>query len=675
MFPTDGDEGWEEIGIELDPVPTPHVWALPKVERGFYYDPRRINRIGTAIPFVARLYGGGGCAVRYRLRSVEAELSHSRVFGVTLLDSMIVPDVGAPCTVLLEVYDDDRTTVLWAVSTDPEHPFPFLIEPDHYAEQEIDVATGSAMIGTVSVTVIDKARIAGDQDSGFLTNLLSSAGFGAIKGRRCRLRRFISVELGYQVLADGPASEPRMDPSYAAFGFEIRDTRESERKIVAFDKVPNQGILPEGPIDGFATLLAALTPMVGRFVAHIGGFGPSAIEIEPYNVVQLRSASQGAWDVVGDITIPFPNDPLDSNDVTLMWRLQSSGDPWTVLRRPEAYIRLVGDLATTTAPPAVFSIIVHMPPYRPNGAIHPDLPANHDMIEFMLTGSMSPSTGHPIHIEHLTAGELTKNVYDGIYSARDENGDPVPTGVRYDEAAVLAMTTPVQLRLTERVEDARDWLEKRIYAPLGMVPALDSLGLISPVSQVPPEDITALPVFNNDITEPSSNWSAGERIYNVIRFLAERHYKPTDPADADGDTLKAKSILIEYRDPVSVLRNGENILELDGTAFASSGDPDGTTSFDIETQELAYQLAALRNTYLMNRYSLGAPAMRLTVRRSVTATRRVGDWVILDLTWMPDYFTGKRGLLTLGQIVGLGDLDCAWRAALIEVVVPLLVGS
>jgi hypothetical protein len=45
--------------------------------------------------------------------------------------------------------------------------------------------------------------------------------------------------------------------------------------------------------------------------------------------------------------------------------------------------------------------------------------------------------------------------------------------------------------------------------------------------------------------------------------------------------------------------------------------------------------------------------------------------VVVDLSWFPDYSTGKRGLLAMGQVIALGDLDCAWRQAVIEIVTPL----
>lgn len=166
---------------------------------------------------------------------VEFRLQHLEIYDIA---DALPPLAGTPCTHLLEAFDDDRTTVLWAVATDPGHPFPYLDEPEDYAEQSIDVAKGAATIGTVRARVLDKAP-AGDQDGGFMVAKLADAGLPSVSGRRCRWTRF--DELGNPiVMIDGPASLPSMDSTYAAFEFVIEDTRETERKVRCFDDIlPN----------------------------------------------------------------------------------------------------------------------------------------------------------------------------------------------------------------------------------------------------------------------------------------------------------------------------------------------------------------------------------------------------------------------------------------------------
>lgn len=162
---------------------------------------------------------------------------------------------GPPCKCLLTVYDDDGVTVLWEAGTDPVHPNPYLDEPENYGEQRIDVAQGGATLTSISVTVNDPAQIPGDQDSGWLTDRLALFGLANIGGHRCRLIRFVpDGALGYQVLADGPASQPRLNADYASYSWEIRDTRETERTIRCFDVLGTgapviAGATPASPVE------------------------------------------------------------------------------------------------------------------------------------------------------------------------------------------------------------------------------------------------------------------------------------------------------------------------------------------------------------------------------------------------------------------------------------------
>src|SRR4051812_14652818 len=106
----------------------------------------------------------------------------------------------ARCSLLLEVYRADGEVVDWSVSTDPAHQRPYLIGPANYEGQEIDPVAAAATIGTVEVGVIDPFQTPGDQTTGWMTERV-----GSLRGRRCRLRRYIDSTIGYVTLADGPA--------------------------------------------------------------------------------------------------------------------------------------------------------------------------------------------------------------------------------------------------------------------------------------------------------------------------------------------------------------------------------------------------------------------------------------------------------------------------------------
>jgi hypothetical protein len=623
------------------------------------------------------------------------------------------PFQGAPCTVVLQVYDEDRETVRWEVGDDALHPNSFLCVPEHYGEQELDFVEGAATIGQVEVVVIDRNQTIGDQDSGWMTERLSEGGIGAIHGRRCRLLRFISYELGWVVIADGPASSPRMDDTYAAYRWTIRDTRDTERKIRAFVKTDTSWLLPMGAPDGFgeyenrdgstAWLVSPADPLVGSYV-----YNPAAPH--PTGYVSLYSYWAGGIPTAGNVVDPAvvilpateqlaacDGEPLGSYfpvfyewpKLEVLWRISGSGDDWTVVQVTdviEADDALVGlmpqarkwphrdlifaqdaVLADGTEVRAAYDIMI-----QGQGATG-TFPTHGDTIEVAVRYNGAPTEFAPLHIEGLTVGELLKKLYNGDYCEPDPiTGVTESTGIRYEEDDLLAMTTPVLLRITSPVDDLRDWTEKKLFAPAGWCPALDNDGQISPQTQVPPDTWADLTDINNAITEPVPDWNAGERIVNILDFTYPRLY-PVEVAEAEScDLLAVREVYHEYResDEASITRHSEQRVSYEGDAFAAIGDTEGRPVTALE-DEVGYQLSLLRKLYIFDRYVDGAQIIQVPVMRDYTATLRAGDWVTVDLSWFPDYLTQRRGFVTGGQILAIHDVDCAWRILLIEEAFPL----
>jgi hypothetical protein len=626
---------------------------------------------------------------------------------------------GEPCTVILQVYDEDRETVRWEVGDDTLHPAPFLCVPEHYGEQEIDIINGAATIGQVGVVVIDKAQTIGDQASGWLTERI-----GRIHGFRNRLLRFISYELGWVVIADGPASAPQLDESYSAGKWLIRDTRDTERKVEVFVEASSSWLLPMGLPDGWG--------------AHINGDGDSDWLVSPqdplvgtYRIlgttyergwVDLKDYWPGGWTVhpspnerpTGSVVVPeeitvleeierlftSPGTPLgnprpvyyDWPELELLWRASGSADEWTVVE-PIDYI-VDGE---SFAKPA--GVDIWWPPRKltriwdaeiADGTevraaswimlrgllAEGDFPSDTDEIEIAIRYKGKPSTFAPMHLEGMTTGELLKDLYDGLYSRPDPiTGEVVPSGIRYNEADLLEMTDLVLMRITEPVDDLRAWTEKYIYAPTGWVPALNNDGEISPRSQVPPLSWDGLLEVNNDITEPQPEWSAGERIVNVLTLTYPRYYE-VDLADADAiDRLASREVSHEFRDESSIDRHAIQAVTYDGSAFAAVGDEFGEPVLTVR-DELGWTHADNRRTYILYRYSDGARSIEVPVMRDECATLRAGDWVTLDLSWFPNTETGRRVLSGVGgQVLAIHDVDCAWRILWIEVTSLLPEGS
>lgn len=386
------------------------------------------------------------------------------------------PVEGEPCTLVLQIFNEDRETVRWEVGTDQFHPSPYLCIPEHYGEQELDVVKGAATIAQVEVVVIDKNPVPGDQDGGWLTDRLSIGSVGAIHGRRNRLIRFISPELGWVVIADGPASTPEMDESYSAFRWVIRDTRETERKVKAFVRADTCWLFPMGVPAGFGAyqdengadqwLVPPQAPLIGDYIFDVGDpfpvgsvnfranywsgvFGPGnrPVDTEVLPDVVVTAAVEEAMladaEELGDPRPVLWTWP----ELEILWRISGSGDPWTIVQPTDLLVegrsiaKPTGSGAWWRTLLTVFGselgdgtpvragLAMTLRGYQATGTF----PADGDEIEVAVRYLGPPTEAFPLHIQNLTSGQLIKRLYDGQYSARDPVTDEVvPTGIRYD---------------------------------------------------------------------------------------------------------------------------------------------------------------------------------------------------------------------------------------------------
>jgi len=704
--------------------------SFPELGVGVWYKgiaaPVAASRELAREPGIARTLAeeGGRTTVAAAAPSgLQARIVFEGVWDVILLDSFEAVTVPIPdCSLVLQLFEEDGVTVAWEVGTSPYHTFPYLCLPENYGAQEIDIIAGAATIGQVEVIVVDKAQTPGDQDSGWLTERLTVGGVAVIRGRRCRLVRYISAELGYVVIADGTADTPRMDDSYAAYRWVIRDVRDTERAIRAFTR-SNAWILPMGLAEGWGRyldeegdpqwLVSPQAPLVGTYKLSTGlgmvvlddywqdAFDANDFPTTPVvlsddveiadGVIPLQVAGGELLGSPGKTSYVWP-------DLEVLWRVAGSGDGWTVVSPAHVsqalrsifvpfgliYYRnqsLGGgggaEFVDGTQITAAFKVV--MRGQAEDGSLQDgDFPSLGQSIEFALRYLGVPTEATPLHIEMeddgvtpLTAGRLLQKLYDGEYSDRDlETGDVVSTDVRYDASALLQMTDPVRLRITEPVDDMRDWAERHVYAPTGWAPALDNNLAISPASQVIPNDFTGLPALTDANTEPVPAWNAGETLINVLEFAYARWYSVPegDGAATTTDRLQKRDISIVYRSASSITRK-EQQAKYETDAFAAVGDSNGIA---LESERAAL-LAEDRCLYIFERYNTGAQTIEIPVRRADdTALLRAGSWVIVDLSWLPDYVTRRRGAAWGGQIVAIHDIDCAWRIFLIEEAVPLV---
>ena len=600
----------------------------------------------------------------------------------TIANISPTPPLG--CEFELDVYEDDRTTIAWSVGTSPEHAYPFLKTPSNYGESIIDIVNGAATIAQIEVAVVDRRQVEGDQDSGFLTERVQG-----IHGRRCRLRRYVSAALGYVVIIDGPAGAPRL-ANYATFRWVVRDTRETERKRRAFQEGGTTAVYPHGLLEPWGPVTDVVAPEEGRYGAGVAtspsssaslgpvaGDFPTAIREEAVELFEPYSKNDISIEEIG----PFVHDTsytvyrVRYERVRLYWRPAGTADPWTTWDPvidwpvppnfstiPDWNWRLLNlDLSDFS----VRSVLTRKTQI-------PGMVAGQDY-EFFFLSLDEPSPTAPFHLSGMTAGELLRDLYDGVYSPRDpDTGAIVPTGIRYKLAAVLAITTPVLGKIEAPWDDIRDMAERKIYKPLGWVAALDSDLDISPISQVPPEDSAGMLTISNEEAVPTDDWNAGSRIINVLTFNYPRFYVPDVGTSPSLDNVLARSVTYEFRDPLSISRHDEQAVTYEGDLFGAVGNGEAG---QVAAVELGASLAQLRRLYVFERYRNGAPAIRLPVHRAHVAALRAGGWVFIDLSWFPDYATRRRHMVTRGQVLAIADLDCTSRELLIEEAFPVEPGS
>lgn len=575
----------------------------------------------------------------------------------------------APCTISLEVFEADATTLAWRVTTDPAKANPYLDRPTNYGARELDPVKGAAVISTITLSVRDVAQTPGDQETGFVTERLDT-----IRGRRCRVYRHPSpLELPV-LIADGPASKPRLREDYASFEFEVRDTRETERKLQPFADAGTLSLYPFGPIEAWGEL-AAVTPIVARCDHTVGGGFVNVTLVKPGGGNFAETLDEYQREAVkAPLKAQLPSSSGGRALCDVLWRLNGSGDPWS-----QAFPALIiigsPDIASfnddgETAAINLAQVLDGFP------ALLDGLPAHNDVVEFLIRYRGAPTRDLPAYFDG-ALGDLLTAMYDrtlerpaavtgdvfDLYALAPLSLSDLPP-VRYDAAAFAPLTEAVLLRQTAAIADGRDWAEDFLYAPSGWIPALDRDGQISPVNRQRPEIVTG-PEINNTNAEASSAWDAGERIVSVISYRSNRYFLPSDDAVERGtDGVATREVEKRVVDADALNRFGELVENFDATAFATVGEPDGSaTVLGGETVDTLVEGPGME---VLARYAGGAPCVQLRVRRSELTAVREGDFVPADLSWLPGAGTTRGLVWDAGHILMIEETDCAWCTLLIE---------
>lgn len=571
----------------------------------------------------------------------------------------------------LTVYDSDDTTVLFTVSTDPnaaDPEKPYMKALADFAEQEVDFARGAASIGQANAQIVDVLTDPLDQTTGWFTGVLADAnGVSQVNGHRARLRENLGA--GFAVILDGVVYGVRLLDTYVTYELEIRDIRERERKLKAFERTDTPTIIPRGVLNGYGRLSGCtrwpipptrpLTATYLQYTSTVGDILFSGASEQARAELRVTGGMRTALESIA---------PVDASREVYVY------DRWKVLWRDKA----TGGAYTT------LTQIAHAHPSLPDGGGRAPFRAGGGvtfalLVNNVVSGATLPSNGQEIevivqydgpvtedwryHLQGLTAGEFLRNGYRGDYSLNPQN-------IRYDEAALLALTTPIRARLGEPIEDFRKFAEEHVYPLVHAAPTLNDDGEISPTTYLIPDASVTLPELNDSNTRPvGGGWSHGaEDSITAVEVHYLRDFRTAETEDESGNRIamedrirSVEEVHVEFDDEAVELL-GWNEIVIESELLRTVGTASGLPMSGDVVDEAGERIARRAGHALLDRFSRGGQYVeRIGLRDDADVEAlRYGSYVAFGFAEMPDYLSGERGSSRLGQVVSRRNIDANW---------------
>jgi hypothetical protein len=609
--------------------------------------------------------------------------------------------------------DDDVTPILGTVDgsgnvtvptaiTDPTGARPYMIRILDQGEASVDFIEGTATVGAINAQLLDKRITASDQTSGWFTAQLSgSNGQSKLIGRRILIEQQDETASTWYVLMDGVIGDVALDDDLVTYSIATKDIRDRERKTRAFTKSAGLSIFPRGFINGYGKYGADMLNININLLSSVVRPMNATFRMDPTggNVIGVATIDGNpvlAEDYAADLasvsymTQKFKN--LDTyasavalgrgavgsllsttyGNIKIHWRARGSGGAYTIL----ADMPVIAGTTFSSSPSAfVYKETTLSNPFWMwqkvtksdmawvmSAASSASLPTDGQLIEILVEYVGVPTDQYPLYIEK-PMGQLLKDLYDGVYS--DE-----PTRIRYNTttmAALVAKLPYARVKITEPVDDIREWTETNIYKPTGYAPALDQFGKISPVNYTLPDStVTPFQLDDTNIVEGGARWvHSSERVANKVTFKYKREYLL--PAEAfNGEIASGIGERdVEFTDiHTSVGLLGDHAVEYEPETIRAIGHP--VTGAALNGQiidETGPKLAQARALDLFDRFGYGVQEMEIKAQRrdAAVAAAKVGDWAYVASSWMPNYATGKRGINRIAQIIAIKDVDPASR--------------
>jgi hypothetical protein len=565
-------------------------------------------------------------------------------------------------------------------------------------ESEINLLEGGSTIGMTNVTFVDKRVTPTDQRSGWFTQILSSSGNGQnqIMGRRILVEQQDPTTGAWNIIMDGVVGDITLNDDLVSYTLAVRDIRERERKIRAFDKSQGISLYPPGMINGYGRfgnsqgytmgidipwLVPPVTAAKAKFSLDPAGGGTIGMAIITDDRFKLGADYMNGTflpccDVVGAYYDQASGlfgtyKKLTYANVRVHWRPQGSSGAFTILndmphQLGTAFSSWAGMFiwGAASANPGNAKFTGNDGVILSSNIGGTDLPTNGQLIELKIEYVGVPTEDMPLFIEK-PFGQLLKDIYDGVYSSESPK-------IRYDATAMTALLTSTpyaRAKITKPEEDMRDWVEKNIYKPLGMAPSIDNNGKIVPVKMTLPDPSVSLwQLDDSNIVKEGSGWvHSYADTANKISFKYKREViKANDPNSAKSSIFNwaLDERDVEFADiSTSVALLGPHPVEYDPVTVRDIGTTTGGPITGNVFDETGTRLAVARALDIFDRFGYGVQKMVIRALRNdanVNAAK-TGDWVQIASSWMPDYNSHQRGINRIGQIIAIKNIDPAVR--------------
>lgn len=288
------------------------------------------------------------------------------------------------------------------------------------------------------------------------------------------------------------------------------------------------------------------------------------------------------------------------------------------------------------------------------------LPADNTIGRYYVYSTAPPRNDAPLHIGVGTSlsgvhwATLVSGIAGGVFGG---TGFPIHAG-RFQTLASDDTQPLLRFRVRKGPVGAQDWLADHVWRVVGYAPATTASGELYPVSYDPPSALPSLTFSRNNTL--SAQWSQSRTgKINRVRFETIRERAiPLTRSDDNGKTVVE---LDRAAEPVDLIEEhlGDRII-----TTRDAGAKQGT--FEVKAQGLrppnntdqldkVRAFADQRTEIILDRFQDG-PQTAVIVARRQDATRgaMVGDHAIVDVPWLPDLQTKKRGGTRVMLIVSKG---------------------